>query len=275
MRRFEGRSVLVTGSTGMAASAARAIVGEGGHVFVTSRTADHARGLADELARAGGRSSWLAADLSREHEAEAAVAACIEAHGRLDAVYDVVGISGRRFGDGPLHEATLQGWEAVMAANVTSLFLVARAALRRMLAQDPDADGQRGTILAMSSALARNPSASHFATHGYAASKGAIEALTRAAAAYYAPSGIRINAIAPALVATPMSARAQGDPAILAYLREKQPLAGGPIDADAVTPVALHLLSRDARMMTGQVIEVDGGWGVSEPRQAPAPGPGA
>ena len=75
-----------------------------------------------------------------------------------------------------------------------------------------------------------------------------------------------MNAIAPALVATPMSRRAQDDPEIAAYLRARQPLAGGPIDADAVTDVALHLLSRDARMVTGQVVAVDGGWGVSDPQ---------
>jgi enoyl-[acyl-carrier-protein] reductase (NADH) len=67
-----------------------------------------------------------------------------------------------------------------------------------------------------------------------------------------------------------MSQRAQTDPAILAYLREKQPLAGGPIEADAITPVALHLLSRESRMITGQVIEVDAGWSVSEPGSSPA-----
>ncbi len=134
-----------------------------------------------------------------------------------------------------------------------------------MLAQDPDARGGRGSILLMSSTLATRPAPAYFATHAYAASKGAIEALARALAAYYAPHGIRVNAIAPALIATPMSRRAQEDPAILAYLEQKQPLARGPIDADAVTATALHLLSDEARMVTGQVVAVDGGWGVSEP----------
>jgi NAD(P)-dependent dehydrogenase (short-subunit alcohol dehydrogenase family) len=262
MNRFVDRVCLVTGSTGMAASAARAIVAEGGSVFVVSRTEANVRALVGEL---GGGAAWAAADLTDEGEVEAAVAACVERFGRIDALYEVVGISGRRFGDGPIHEATLAGWRTVIDANATSLFLVARAVVRQMLTQEPDRDGQRGVILTMSSALAQHPSAVHFATHAYAASKGAIEALTRAMAAHYAPHGIRVNAIAPSLVATPMSTRAQSDPAILAYLRQKQPLAGGPIDADAVTPVALHLLSRDARMVTGQVIEVDGGWSVSEP----------
>jgi NAD(P)-dependent dehydrogenase (short-subunit alcohol dehydrogenase family) len=259
--RFGGRVVLVTGSTGMAGSSARALAAEGARVFVTSRTPGNAESLA-----AGIGAGWLTADLSREEEADAVVAACVERFGRLDAVYDVAGISGRRHGDGPLHEISLAGWEHVLANNLTSLFLVARAAVRQMLAQEPDADGSRGVLLAMSSVLARHPSSTHFETHAYAASKGAIESFTRAVAATYAPRGIRMNAIAPSLVATPMSERAQADPAILAYLREKQPLAGGPIEADAVTPVALHLLSRESRMITGQVIGVDAGWSVSEGR---------
>lgn len=260
MSRFEGRGVLVAGSTGMAASAARALVSEGASVYVVSRTAEHVRGLADEIQAAG----WQVADLANETEVEAVVADAARTLPRFDAAYAAAGISGRRWGDGPLHEATLEGWETVLRTNATSTFLLARAVIGRMLEQEPDDDGQRGSFLAMASVLASHPSPTHFGTHGYAASKGAIEALVRAAAATYAPAGIRVNAIAPALVATPMSERAQNDPAILGYLRTKQPLAGGPIEADAVTPVALHLLSRDARMITGQVVSVDAGWSVTE-----------
>jgi NAD(P)-dependent dehydrogenase (short-subunit alcohol dehydrogenase family) len=266
--------VLVTGSTGMAASAARQIADEGGAVFAVSRTAAHLRELADEISGAGGNCGWHAADLRNEAEVEAAFAAFDTTVGRLDAVYSVAGISGRRYGDGPLHEATLEGWETVMDANATSQFLVARAAVRRMLAQAPDASGSRGVVLLMSSVLATHPAPAFFATHAYAASKGAVEALTRSLAAYYAPSGIRVNAIAPSLVATPMSRRSQDDPAILAYLAARQPLAGGPIDADAVTATALHLLSGEAAMVTGQVVAVDGGWGVSEPRPGSGPSSG-
>lgn len=261
MSRFAGRVCLITGSTGMAASAAHAIVAEGGSVAVVSRTEAHARALAEKI---GERATWRVAELTDEAAVERAVTDAIERFGRIDALYAVAGISGRSLGDGPLHEATLDGWRTVMEANVTGLFVVTRAAVRRMLDQSPDEDGARGSILAMSSALARHPSPVHFATHAYAASKGAIESLVRAVAARYAHDGIRINAIAPSLVATPMSERAQSDPAILAYLREKQPLARGPIDADAVTSVALHLLSRESRMITGQVLSVDAGWSVSE-----------
>ncbi len=200
---------------------------------------------------------------------DAAFVAFDAAFGRLDAAYGVAGISARRDGDGPIHEATLAGWEAVMAANATSQFLVARAAIRRMLAQAPDAGGSRGSLLLMSSTLATRPVPDHFATHGYAASKAAIEGLTRALAASYARDGIRVNAIAPSVVATPMSRRAQEDPTVLAYLGAKQALARGPLEADAVTPIALALLGEDGRMVTGQVIVVDGGWSVGE-----GPGPG-
>jgi NAD(P)-dependent dehydrogenase (short-subunit alcohol dehydrogenase family) len=263
--RFAGRGVLVTGSTGLGGSAARALAVEGANVFVVARDPGHLAELAREIRGAGGAVETHAADLRDEAAVEAAFASFDARFGRLDACYGVAGISGRRYGDGPLHEATLEGWETVLGANATSQFLVARAAVRRMRAQPPDSTWGRGSILLMSTQLARHPAARYFATHAYAASKGAIEALVRASAATYAPEGIRINAIAPSLIDTPMSQRAQSDAAIVAYLAQKQPLAGGPIAADDVTPVALHLLSAEARMITGQVIAVDGGWSVSEP----------
>lgn len=262
--RFAGRTVLITGSTGMAASAARRVAAEGGFVFVVSRTAAHLEALAGEITAAGGACAWQAADLRREDEVEAACAAFDALGRRLDAVYSVAGISARRYGDGPLDQASLEGWEAAMTSNATSQFLVARAAVRRMLLQEPGEPGGRGALLLMSSTLATHPAPAFFATHGYAAAKGAVEGLARAMAAYYAPFRIRVNTIAPSLIATPMSRRAQDDPEILGYLAGKQPLAGGPIDADAVTATALHLLSDEAAMVTGQVVAVDAGWGVSE-----------
>ena len=256
--RFEGKSVLVTGSTGIAAAAARALAQEGARLFITSRTADHAEQLAKEI---GAR--WQAVDLTQEEAVESVVQAVVGAYGRLDCVYNVAGISGRRLGDGPAHEMTLDGWNLTLANNATSVFLVCRAAIRQMLSQEPGANGQGRAILNMSSTLARHPERRHFATHGYAASKGAIESFSRAAAAYYAPHGIRINVIAPGLVATPMSERAQQNPQILAYAEARQPLSHGILDPADLTGAALFLLSDDSRMVTGQVLDVDGGWSVS------------
>jgi NAD(P)-dependent dehydrogenase (short-subunit alcohol dehydrogenase family) len=251
--RFDGKSVLITGSTGIAAAAARALAQEGALVFVVSRTADHAEALADEL---GAR--WQAADLTQAESVESVNRAVVGAYGRLDCVYNVAGMSGRRLGDGPAHEMTLDGWNLTIANNATSQFLVCRAAIRQMLVQRSG-----GAILNMSSTLARHPEPKHFATHGYAASKGAIESFSRSIAAYYAPHGIRINVIAPGLVATPMSQRAQEDPHILGYVRARQPLSEGILEPADLIGTALFLLSDEARMITGQVLDVDGGWSVS------------
>src|SRR5439155_10295498 len=143
---------------------------------------------------------------------------------------------------------------------LTSLFYSNRAAARQLLRQKSG-----GSNLNMSSVLGFSPSARYFATHAYAAAKAAIVGLTRSAAACYAGRNIRFNALAPALVATPMSRRAQRDKAIVNFIKTKQPLEGGrlgqPGDLDAA---AVYFMSDDSRFVTGQVLAVDGGWCVSE-----------
>ena len=115
----------------------------------------------------------------------------------------------------------------------------------------------------MASVLGFSPQARHFASHAYAASKGAILGMSKSMAAYYAPEKIRVNVIAPALVRTPMSARAQEDPAIVELMKTKQPLAGDLLDAVDVARAALFLLGDDSRMITADTLIVDGGWSVS------------
>jgi len=123
---------------------------------------------------------------------------------------------------------------------------------------------QAGVILNTGSVLARHPQREHFATAAYAASKGAIEAMSLAAAAYYAPEGIRINVIAPGLVQTPMTLRAQGNPEITRYMIHKQPLRKGLLTAEDIAKTACFLLRRDSSPITGQILTVDAGWTVSE-----------
>jgi len=118
----------------------------------------------------------------------------------------------------------------------------------------------------VSSVLADHPSPDLFGTHAYAVAKGAQLALVRTTAAAYAPDNIRINAIAPSVVVTPMSMRAQDDAAVMAYTEKKQPLSGGFLDPEPVAAAAAYLLSAEADAVTGQVLAVDGGWGVTEVR---------
>ena len=120
----------------------------------------------------------------------------------------------------------------------------------------------------MGSVIASHPAPQHFATHAYAAAKGAISALMTSMAATYAPLGIRVNAIAPGLTDTPMAERARGDEEIRDFAMRKQPLAGPLIDPDEVAKAAVFLLSDEARTITGQLLNVDGGWSVVEPQSA-------
>ena len=264
LRRFDGRVCLVTGSTGIAAAAARRFAAEGARVFVVSLTDAHCADLVRQLAGAGAEAAYVAVDLTTDAAAVDAVAACAARFGRIDGVFNVAGGSGRRFGDGPVHEATPAGWDATLDLNARSLFLVCRAAVGQMLSQEPDADGSRGAILNMSSVLATSPSPRYFATHAYAAAKGAIESLTRAMAASYAAQAIRVNAVAPSLTLTPMAGRAAGDPETQRYATWKQPLVGGFLDAEDISGAAAFLLSGDSRAITGQVLAIDGGWSVTE-----------
>ncbi|MDO8348722.1 MAG: SDR family oxidoreductase [Planctomycetota bacterium] len=259
-----GRVWLIAGTTGIAAAAAEQAAATGVSLCLTGRSPDHGEELRDRLRRTGARAEFVQADLTEPGAPDRIVTACVAAFGRLDAAFNVAGISGRRFGDGPAHECTPEGWDTVMNTNARGLFLLCGAQLRQLRSQPVRPPGLRGAILNMASVLAWSPSPSHFATHAYAASKAAIVGFSRAMAAHYAPEKIRINVIAPALVRTPMSQRAQQDDRILHFMKTKQPLVGDFIEADQVARAALFLLSDDAAAITGDVLSVDGGWCVSE-----------
>lgn len=259
----QSRVYLITGSTGIAAATAKLAVQAGIKLFFTSRTAENCQRLADELQALEGDCAFLPAELTDPAAVDAVVQACVARYGRIDALFNVAGISGRRFGDGPLHECTVEGWDVTLDTNVKSQFLMCRAVLNQLLAQPIRDDGSRGAILNMASVLGFSPEAKHFATHAYAASKGAIIGLSKSMAAYYAPHKIRVNVIAPALIRTPMSARAQQNPVILDYMKVKQPLAADLIEAEEVANAALFLLGDQARYITGDVLTVDAGWTVS------------
>jgi NAD(P)-dependent dehydrogenase (short-subunit alcohol dehydrogenase family) len=262
MNRLADRVCLVTGATGIAAASAHRLAAEGASVFIVSRTADHAASLAGELERTGGVAAWASADLTDETAVERAVTAAVQRLGRIDGLFAVAGGSGRRFGDGPIHELTVDGWEHTLAINLRSQALTCRAVLRQMLGQEPNSSGTRGSILLMGSVTATDPVPEFFATHAYAAAKGATNALMTTMAAAYAGDRIRVNVVAPSLTDTPMAARASGDPRIRAFARRKQPLAGEMMDPDEVAHAAVYFLSDESRVVTGQLLKIDGGWSV-------------
>jgi NAD(P)-dependent dehydrogenase (short-subunit alcohol dehydrogenase family) len=248
--------VVIGGTTGIGLSAAKAFVDADARVIVVGRNVANVNAAQREL---GSKAFALAAEAMRPQTAVRAIRHALERFGAFHGLYHVAGGSGRKMGDGPLHELTDKGWEATLQLNLNSLFYSNRAAIQQFLAQ-----GSVGSILNISSVLGFSPSPKFFATHAYAAAKSAVLGFTKSIAAFYAARGIRCNVLAPALVDTPMARRAATDRAIQKFIKRKQPLDGGrigiPSDLDAA---AVYFMSDASRFVTGQVLAVDGGWTVS------------
>jgi NAD(P)-dependent dehydrogenase (short-subunit alcohol dehydrogenase family) len=249
--------VIIGGTTGLGLSAAKACVAEGAFVTVVGRDPLHAESAVAEL---GEHSFAFCGDATDPQTAVGAIEAAFARFGRFDGLYHVAGGSGRRFGDGPLHDITDEGWQKTLQWNLDSVMYSNRAAVNHFLTNN-----MKGVILNMSSVLAHSPSPKFFATHAYAAAKSAVIGFSRSIASYYAPHDIRVNVITPALVETPMSQRAMNDEQVMKFTRSKQPLDGGrvgiPSDLDGAV---VFLLSDHAMFITGQSISVDGGWSVTE-----------
>lgn len=262
MNRLAGRVCFVTGSTGIGAASAERFAAEGASVFVVSKDEGHCRELTERIAATGGLAAFRAADLAEKRQAAEAVEACVATFGRIDGLFAVAGGSGRRFGDGPIHEMSADAWDATLALNLRSQAMTCREVVRVMRAQQPNASGTRGSILLMGSVTATDPVPEFFATHAYAAAKGATTALMTTMAATYVGDRIRVNAVAPGLTATPMASRAATDPAIRAFAARKQPLAGELMDPDEIAQAAVYFLSDESRVVTGQLLKIDGGWSI-------------
>lgn len=249
--------VIIGGTTGLGLSAARAFIKEGAKVVVVGRKEESCNEAKIIL---GINSRSYTGDATGENTALAAIENCVLEFGSFDGLYHVAGGSGRRFGDGPLHEITLEGWQKTIDLNLTSLMLSNRAAIKFFLEKKSG-----GTILNMGSVLGYSPSPEYFSTHTYAACKAAIMGFSRSIASYYAKDNIRINVVAPALVETPMAQRAANDENILKFIKTKQPLDGGRIGkAEDLDGAACYFMSDQSAFVTGQVLSVDGGWDVSE-----------
>ncbi len=249
--------VVIGGTTGLGLSAAKAFVREGARVVVVGRNPESA---AAAQAALGPNTRALAGDACDAQTAVLAIELAVRDFGALHGLYHVAGGSGRRQGDGPLHEISDAGWAYTLNENLTSMFYSNRAAAQQFLQQSGG-----GSVLNMGSVLGFSPSPKFFSTHAYATTKAAIIGLTKSAAAFYAPLNIRFNVLAPALVATPMSQRAQGDEAIQEFIKTKQPLDGGRIGVpEDLDSAAVFFMGDESKFATGQVLAVDGGWTVSE-----------
>jgi NAD(P)-dependent dehydrogenase (short-subunit alcohol dehydrogenase family) len=260
--RLAGKVAIVTGAgqtegrqIGNGRATAIAFAREGATVVLADRDEGSARETAETI---GEGATVVAADVSREGDCRDLVAACLERHGRVDVLHHNVGIGG---GDGWTENLNIEAWERIMRVNAGSAALLAKAVVPPMRDQGAGAITNVSSIAAVCATITRlgNPPL------GYKMSKAALNALTQSLAQTYAGDGIRVNAILPGLIDTPMgvdaAAREFGlDRDRYAAVRDETvPLKGGMGSAWDVANAAVFLASDEARFVTGVLLPVDGG----------------
>jgi meso-butanediol dehydrogenase/(S,S)-butanediol dehydrogenase/diacetyl reductase len=237
MGRFEGRVLLVTGgASGIGAATARRFTEEGGAVAVADLDRDAAEGVVAEL----GRGAPIACDVSDEASVAGAVTAARETLGRIDCVFNSAGYV--RFV--PLEELSLAEWNRMLAVHLTGTFLVCKAALPVMR----ETGGGAIVNMASASALLARP---HLGA--YAAAKGGIIAFSRQLALDAHEYGVRVNAVAPGSVSTPLLAGVY-EPGTAPHAI--QPRVAEP---EEIASTVCFLLSDDASFLTATLVVADGG----------------
>lgn len=249
MRGLRGKRVLISGgSSGIGEATARRFLDEGARVHLGGLDPDEVAGAVSRLCRAGDVSG-TAADVSDEVGVERLVQRARDALGGIDVLANNAGTAWRE----PFLEITLAHWDAMLAVNLRGMFLVAQAVARVLVEQRTG-----GAIVNMSSinGMAGEADYAH-----YNASKAGVLMLTRTMAVELGVHGIRVNALCPGYIETPLNARiagSLGDDFVAAYARDKIPLRriGQP---DEVAAAYAFLASDDASFITGTEIVVDGG----------------
>ena len=244
---FNDRVAIVTGgASGMGAATVRRLAAAGANVIIVDRNADLAQAVATEV---GGTA--IVGDVADSSFCDGAVAAAMERHGGLDVLVNAAGVIVRASGE----DTTDEQWAKIMGVNVSGTFFMCRAALRVMKANG------RGAIVNFGSIWGDLGSAGVAA---YCASKGAVHNLTRALAMDHAADGIRVNAVCPGEVNTPMlqSERAEAvTDQLLTAIAATVPM-GRLADPDEIARVVCFLASDDASYMTGALVSVDAGYGA-------------
>jgi len=247
--RLEDKVGLVTGgASGIGRATAMAFAREGAKVVLADLVVDAGEEVVRLINEAGGEAIFVKCDVSKTAEVEAMINKAVETYGRLDYAFNNAGIGGDI---APVAECTEENWDHVIAVNLKGVWLCLKYEIRQMLKQGP------GAIVNMSSVSGLVGDPDHPA---YGASKHGVSGLTKAAALEYARAGIRVNAVCPAAIRTPMIDRTlQAQPEL-----SWQSLASGhPMgrigEPEEVAEAVLWLCSDAASFITGHLLVLDGG----------------
>ena len=248
---LKDRTIIVTGAGGGIGRAASLVLAHAGATVVVSDIAEEgARATVEAVHSAGGKASFVKADLASEEEVRALVDRTVSAHGRLDGAFNNAGLEQCAV---PLHELTTAQWERAIRVDLTSVFWCLKYQVIAMLKSGG------GAIVNTASSLGqvaiRNASE-------YIAAKHGVIGLTRAAAAEYGSQGIRVNAVLPGIIKTPMIARLTEDARFSQFfekLKERHPIGrfGEPAE---IGEAVRWLLSDAASFMNGAAMACDGGY---------------
>ncbi len=251
MNRLSGKVAIVTGgNAGIGEAIAKAFAQEGAAVVITGRRQAELDRVVGDIVKEQGQAIAVAGSVTDDAHVQDTVRRTVQQFGRLDLLVNNAGIGefGKR-----LHELDDATWAQVLDVNLTGVFRLTRACLPQMLKQGT------GVIVMISSiaSLVGLPT-----LPAYAASKGALDAMTRALAVDYAKDGIRCNVVNPGLVDTPMAAPLMSHPEQLAPILAHYPIrrVGNPED---VASLVLYLASDEAAWVTGGTFPVDGGRTIS------------
>jgi NAD(P)-dependent dehydrogenase (short-subunit alcohol dehydrogenase family) len=246
--RFTGKVALITGAaSGIGRAAAIAFAAEGARVAILDRTKDALKETQEAVKLAGGDVLAIACDVSSPEQVEAAVKRAVERFGRLDIAFNNAGVENKA---APLHEIELGEWDRILGVNLRGTFVCMKHEIAQMMHQGG------GVVVNTSSGAGIRGVAGGAA---YAASKHAIIGMTKSAALDYATKNIRVNAVLPGNIETPMMDRFTGGDVQKAIDLEPVGRLGKP---EEIAEAVLWMSSDLGGFVTGASIVVDGGWSL-------------
>jgi NAD(P)-dependent dehydrogenase (short-subunit alcohol dehydrogenase family) len=249
--KLDGRVALVTGAaSGIGRASALAFAADGARVVVADVSDEQGRETVDLIESAGGEAMFVPADVASRGDVEALVRAAVETYGRLDCAHNNAGIEGASPPGTMFHEYPDELWDQVLSINLKGVWLCMRAEIIQMLAQGGGAIVNTASIAGLVGGFGG----------AYSAAKHGVVGLTKVAALEYATRGIRVNAVCPGGIRTPMLER------VFARRPETEQafIAGEPVGRlgtpEEIAAAVVWLCSDGASFLTGVALPVDGGW---------------